>query len=199
MLVLDKVTCVKRDRVLFSDLCFTVNKGELVQIVGANGVGKTSLLRIIAGLAQPYEGAVFYQGQILAEDYFADLLYLGHKKSISDNLTVLDNINSLLQLHSYSDQSELAAAISNFSITWQQQQLAGTLSSGQKQRAALSRLLLNNKKVWILDEPFVALDKQGRDCLEKLLAAQLAGGCVIITSHQALNYNLYENYKIIEL
>lgn len=181
------LTCIREERVLFDDLSFEINCGDIVQIEGPNGAGKTSLLRILAGLSRPYGGEVLFQGEPIVrcrDEFNEDLLYLGHLAGVKSELTAEENLNFNLRISGYAqfDPREILAKVN---LTGFEDALAGHLSAGQHRRTALARLWHTDCKIWILDEPFTAIDKKGVAELEELFIAHANnGGCVILTTHQ---------------
>jgi heme exporter protein A len=187
MLAAQNLTCVRDERTLFSDLSFTVNAGDIVQVEGENGAGKTSLLRILAGLSQPEKGEVHWQQRNIRqqrEHYYASLLWLGHLPGIKAVLTPFENLRFW-----YVDRPEQAIwqALEQVDLTGYEDVAVAQLSAGQQRRVALARLWLSSAPLWILDEPLTAIDKSG---VEKLMARCVEhasrGGAVILTTHQDL-------------
>ena len=186
------LTCSKRDRTLFEGLSLVVNTGELLYLRGPNGAGKTSLLRILTGLSAPESGAVSYNGMDIAEDktdYYRDLFYLGHKSGTNGSLSALDNLSFWLAQHSTSVQENvLYDVLAKVGLVGLEDVPVRYLSAGQQRRVALSRLWLKPAKVWILDEPFTALDVKGVHLLETSMKEHVSrGGLIITTSHQPLS------------
>lgn len=181
------LTCVRDDRVLFSELSFTVQPGEMVQIAGKNGAGKTSLLRILAGLAQAEEGEVKWQGEGLSRmryQYHQDLLWLGHQPGIKTVLTAFENLSFY---HANSAESLRWQALTEVGLAGFEDLPVNQLSAGQQRRVALARLWLSTQKLWILDEPFTAIDVTGVEKLTCQLQRHTEnGGMVILTTHQPL-------------
>lgn len=185
------LTCIREERLLFDQLTLEINAGDIVQIEGPNGSGKTSLLRILAGLSEPYNGDVFYKNQLITqsrEEFHQNLLYLGHLAGVKDEMTAQENLNFNLTLHGLSiHSSELEETLTLANLTGFEDSLASHLSAGQHRRIALARLYKSTADIWILDEPFTAIDKQGVNSLEQLFKAHIKqGGCVILTTHQDL-------------
>jgi heme exporter protein A len=183
--------CVRGDRVLFSQAGFTLAEGCLLQVEGTNGSGKTSLLRILAGLSRPSEGEVLWRDQPItdhAADYQAEMAYLGHALGVKADLTALENLLWSLPLAGIRlSESEALALLSRVGLGGYEDIPARRLSAGQNQRIALARMLARSALLWILDEPFTALDLAGVALLGRLLDAHLeAGGMAIVTSHQPL-------------
>ncbi|MBU2894290.1 cytochrome c biogenesis heme-transporting ATPase CcmA [Colwellia sp. D2M02] len=193
------LTCIRQDRLLFDALSFDVFAGDIIQVEGPNGSGKTSLLRILTGLSQPYEGQVLFQSTAThnkenlqaitryREEYQQNLLYFGHLSGIKGEMTVEENLSFNIALHGDNTDGQ-AQALTNVNLMGFEDNLASNLSAGQHRRTALARLYQSNAPIWILDEPFTAIDKQGVSDLEALfLAHAQRGGCIILTTHQDLS------------
>lgn len=183
------LTCIREDRILFEDLNFSVNCGEIIQVEGPNGVGKTSLLRILAGLSAPYEGQVLFSGQSIQscqESFHQNMLYLGHQVGVKGELTAEENLSFTLALHGLPDDNA-ETTLAEVNLLGFEDTLASHLSAGQHRRIALARLWQSPAKLWILDEPFTAIDKKGVLKLEQLIQNHANnGGAVILTTHQDL-------------
>ena len=169
-----------------------VNAGELLYIRGPNGAGKTSLLRILTGLSTPDSGAVLFNGENIADSslsYLSRLLYLGHKSGSNGSLSALDNLRFWLAQHKVKcDESQLLEVLARIGLVGLEDVPVRFLSAGQQRRVALSRLWLKPAEVWILDEPFTALDVKGIGLLEGMMKSHVErGGIVITTSHQPLS------------
>jgi len=182
-----ELSCVRQDRVLFEQLSLALHAGEVLQIAGRNGAGKSSLLRILAGIADPADGELFYQGQLLrrvADDYAADLCFIGHLSGVQPQLTALENLafwRACFQLKSADDWALLA----EMGLAGLEDIPCQLLSAGQQRRVSLCRLWLTPARIWILDEPFTALDKLAVRALQCRIAEHCqAGGAVILTTHQ---------------
>ncbi|MCC3703058.1 cytochrome c biogenesis heme-transporting ATPase CcmA [Rouxiella badensis] len=184
------LSCVRDERTLFSGLSFTIQPGEIVQIEGQNGAGKTSLLRILAGLSSPDEGEVHWQGQNTRrqrELFHQHLLFLGHYPGIKSVLTAYENL-SFYQTESGNDaQDEIFHALEQVGLLGYEDVAVAQLSAGQQRRVALARLWISRAPLWILDEPLTAIDKQGVSTLIELFERHAQnGGMVLLTTHQDL-------------
>ncbi|HFK7184878.1 TPA: cytochrome c biogenesis heme-transporting ATPase CcmA [Serratia odorifera] len=188
MLEVRNLSCVRDERVLFSGLSFSLSSGEIVQIEGANGAGKTSLLRILAGLARPDGGEVLWRGESTLrsrERYHWELLYLGHHPGINAMLTPFENLRFYQQVRRATDGQAIWQALEQVGLVGYEDLPVGQLSAGQQRRVALARLWLSDCPLWILDEPLTAIDKQGVTELIRLFDQHVQqGGMVLLTSHQ---------------
>lgn len=183
------ITCIREDRILFDSLNVQAFSGDIIQIEGPNGAGKTSLLRILAGLSRPYEGTVLFNNTDITkahEDYHQNLLYLGHLPGVKGEMTAQENLEFNLSLHGMPPE-EAESALNEVNLLGFEDALASHLSAGQHRRIALAKLWQSKAPVWILDEPFTAIDKLGVKKLENLFIKHAEnGGCVILTTHQDL-------------
>ena len=181
--------CERGGRVLFRGLSLEIRAGELVRIAGANGSGKTSLMRILCGLLAPHAGHVQWKGQDISdlrEEYSRELLYIGHAPAVKGELTAAENLAFACALAGQSASREQATnALAAFGL-----EAGGTpvrrLSQGQRKRAALARLFLAGElPLWFLDEPFAALDDAAARRVEEHMAQHVArGASVVYTTHQ---------------
>ncbi len=189
MLAARNLTCRRDNRTLFSGLSFSVSAGEIVHVDGANGAGKTSLLRILAGLSRADGGEVLWQQQRIdrqREVYHASLLYLGHQPGVKAVLTPLENLRFF---HADCPQSLLWQALEQVDLSGYEDVPVAQLSAGQQRRVALARLWLTRAPLWILDEPLTAIDRSGVEALMALFARHTAqGGAMILTTHQPLPF-----------
>lgn len=179
------------DQALFEDFSFEVSAGQLVWLRGHNGRGKTSLLRLLAGLARPDQGRVTWGGVALAaaNDYPSQRVYIAHANALKDDLTVYESLQFLATLHGRDGRSEaVLEALQCLGLRKRWRSPIRTLSQGQRRRVALARLVLESRpSVWVLDEPFDALDVEGIEVVNGLLTRHLdRGGSVVLTSHQPL-------------
>ncbi len=180
---------IRGDRRLFSGLNFSLADGELLYVHGPNGSGKTTLLRMLCGLVVPAAGEVRWRGErieSLGEEYRRELLYLGHAAALKDDLTGLENLRVAATLTGDEvGEEDALAALERLGVEGCGDLPVRVLSQGQKRRVALARLQLSRAGLWILDEPFTALDKGAIAALEALLQQHLAsGGIVVLTTHQ---------------
>jgi heme exporter protein A len=186
------ISCERGGRPLFAPQSFTLNAGQAMQIEGDNGSGKTSLLRMVCGLAPTASGEVRWGGQAISEVRHAfsrDLLYLGHSLGLKDELSAVENLRvaSVLAGHSVGHEQALQALQAQ-GLGSRSHLPLRVLSQGQKRRVALARLQLSNARLWVLDEPFVALDTLAVLALQKVLRQHLAqDGLLLFTSHQAVD------------
>ncbi len=189
MLDVADLACRRGERLLFRDLSFQLPSETLLHVRGLNGSGKTTLLRALCGLLRPDAGSIHWRGENvrnLAEDYNRDLLYFGHLNGIKADLTGLENLRIASTLDQDPvDEDAILTALARIGLEGFEDLPTRMLSQGQKKRVALARLILSKAPLWILDEPFTALDVDAVDLLQRLIAEQVAGGgSVILTTHQ---------------
>ncbi|MBE2897187.1 cytochrome c biogenesis heme-transporting ATPase CcmA [Pasteurellaceae bacterium HPA106] len=202
-LTLHQLACQRGDNTLFAGLSLAVQSGEMVQLVGHNGIGKTSLLRIIAGLSQPLQGRVLFDGTPIGqqrESYLTHLLYIGHHAGLKMQLSPWDNLR-FYQRVSPCVQAESAVldALYRVGLMGLEDTALFQLSAGQQKRVALARLYLSQAPIWLLDEPFTAIDTQGQLDLTALFEQHCQrGGIVMLTSHQAVNSPLLKRLDLSE-
>ncbi|MFQ3190627.1 MAG: heme exporter protein A [Paraglaciecola sp.] len=192
VLSVTNLSVIKRDRILFENVNFAVERGGLLYVKGQNGAGKTSMLRVLAGLVAADCGEVYFCQQsidVCRENFNKNLVYFGHKLGINLTLSAVENLQYWCKQH------QVAICIKTIFDTLAQLNLVGledipvaNLSAGQQRRVALARFWFKqDAKLWILDEPFTALDTQGIELLSKQITKFLSGdGAVVMTSHQAL-------------
>lgn len=190
MLAATDLACLKGDRLLFRGLDLALDAGRMLRVAGPNGVGKTSLLRILCGLATPEYGMVRWRDEDIRrrrDDFHAELLYLGHASALNDLLTPLENLRFAIHSGGESaDDARCIAALERIGLGAQIDLPAKVLSQGQRRRVGLARLFVSaSRPLWVLDEPFTALDVAAvADLAATLEAHSAAGGMVVMTTHQ---------------
>ena len=187
MLEAKNLTCIRDERVLFEQLSFNVERGDIVQIEGPNGAGKTSLLRLLSGLSRAESGDILWEGTPIAAQrdiWHRQMIYLGHLPGIKGVLSALENLRFF---HPACSHQQIFHALEEVELTGYEDAPVSQLSAGQQRRVALARLWLTEAPLWILDEPLTAIDKAG---VEKIMSQfsvhARQGGSVILTTHQDL-------------
>ena len=189
MLEVVHLGCLRGERTLFSDLNFSLSPGELIQVAGANGSGKTSLLRLLCGLSSPLVGEIRWNhAPARGEHFHRDLLYLGHLAAVKEELTALENLQIANTFAGAPLTKEQALeALARIGLGGREHLPTKVLSQGQKRRVMLARLLVSDAPLWILDEPLTALDVHAVELIQARLAEHLAKqGMIVLTTHQAL-------------
>jgi len=190
MLAASQIECVRGNRRLFRDLSFRLEAHQALRVRGENGSGKTSLLRIVAGLSPPESGRVSWNDSdihALGEDYLRDLLFLGHSNGLKDDLSPVENLRYALALAGVvANEPDLRESLAEQGLDAIADLPVNLLSQGQKRRVALTRLSFSAEKpLWILDEPFTALDAAAVERLARTITKQShRGGMVMFTTHQ---------------
>jgi heme exporter protein A len=179
------------ERRLFKDLSLVVRPGTLLHVRGANGAGKTSLLRLLCGTSPADEGRVLWKGVPIGQqrlEYHAELAYLGHRDGLKQDLTASENLRFVLALRTATPAYALEQTLTELGLARAADLPVRSLSAGQRRRVALARCLLSDVPLWILDEPFSNLDSAGRAWGEQCLARHLdQQGMIIITSHHSVD------------
>lgn len=192
MLEVTNLDCVRGDRRLFSDINLSLKPGTLLQVLGANGSGKTSLLRILCGLLAPERGEVRWQGEnirSLGEEYFTAVTYIGHRNAVKGELTCIENhrVNNGLAGEEIT-KAEARETLGKMGLSGRDNLPARLLSEGQRRRLALSRLLSCSTRLWLLDEVLTSLDRPAVTLITSIIEAHLkSGGLAIVATHQELN------------
>lgn len=194
MLAVNNLTHAKGHKTLFRHVSFTMAPGERVLVQGANGAGKSTLLKIVAGLLSPDKGNIQFQGCLLS-----NMSYLGHQNSLKKELTPLENLAELLSLaNCLASDERIDEVLTDLGIHQQRYQLCASLSAGECRKVALAAVILKNRRLWILDEPFNSLDKVSYEKLQMYCQQHLAqGGMILLSSHQGSQH--YEGCHVIGL
>ncbi len=192
MFCVSNLSCSRGDRRLFSGVSFSLQPGQWLHLEGNNGVGKTSLLRLVCGLSALEEGEIHWQDQAVGKDpqaFRANLAYLGHQLALKDELSPLENLRIDAAIAGRQlTLPDAMKALAQMGLRGRENLPVRVLSQGQKRRTALARLLVSTAKLWVLDEPFVALDTAAQNALSQVLNGHLAKqGMVLLTSHQAVS------------
>jgi len=183
------LSCTRGENLLFENLELKVDPGQCLHLIGPNGSGKTSLLRIICGLNQSDTGEVLWQQKptLHNTNYTQDCFYIGHKDALKNELTAIENLRFIQSLDGIKDEDQLDDALAQMQILQCADLPAQALSFGQRRRLAFAKLLLVKRKLWVLDEPFTGIDEKGRRLIESLCVAHLReNGSIILTHHQGL-------------
>ncbi len=192
ILHVNNLSCIRQQHILFDKISFQLNAGEALLIEGSNGSGKSSLLRLLTGLATPAAGEISWRGQAIQDlraDYWENLHYIGHTNGLKPGLSVIENIQLMAAL---TNTNEIAATIldsvlNKLQLLHHKNTAAKKLSAGQKRRIALAKLFLFPKALWLLDEPLTALDAQTQTIFLSHLESHLEnGGIAVISSHHEL-------------
>ncbi len=179
-----QLSCIRDERVLFGGLNFTLISGQVLLIEGANGAGKTSLLRILTGFRKPDSGELFWDNEAIdnSQSFYQDTAYIGHNNGLKETLTAQENLNYAQALASTT--LTIDEALEQVGLNGYQETLVRFMSAGQRRRLALARLLCTHKPLWILDEPFTSLDRASIKLFEQFITTHvMQGGLVIMTSH----------------
>jgi heme exporter protein A len=195
VLKVDNLVGVRGDRLLFENINFELDQASVLYLQGENGAGKTTLLRMLSGLSKPYAGIISWCGENidhLAEEYYKNVLYIGHLSGIKEDLTALENLQFSIALSGKRvTEKQTSDAFDMLGLSKGLNLPTRMLSQGQKRRVALARLWLQDAPLWILDEPFTALDVSATELLkEKIVAFARDGGMVIMTTHQEFTLNI---------
>ena len=178
------------DRLLFSEISVSLESGDILQVEGPNGCGKTTLLRIISTALNPTSGTLFWRGKDISlhrQNYLQNLLFLGHLPGLKQSLSPEENLQWWRRLNANNSLLSNEEVLASMGLRGYEDVPCFTLSAGQQRRAALARLLITEAPLWVLDEPFTAIDKQGVAQLETLLKDHVKkGGVVILSTHQDL-------------
>jgi heme exporter protein A len=184
------LSCIRDDRILFEELDFKLVSGQILLLEGPNGSGKTSLLRILCGFREADSGEIRWCGEPVKDSQFYEqMVYVGHLDGVKKELTVLENLKMSLALSS-SGHYSIDEALIKVRLEGYDDVLVQALSAGQKKRLSLARLLMTGNVLWILDEPFTSLDKQGIALIETLMIEHCANnGMIVLTSHHEIDFH----------
>jgi heme exporter protein A len=189
-LILDSIAFERDDSLLFSGICLSLESGDVLQIEGPNGVGKTTLLRILSTALMPTAGKLFWQGSDVARHrqlYLQNIMFLGHLPGLKQSLSPTENLVWWRRIHRDHSPLKNEEILGSLGLCGYEDIPCYALSAGQQRRAVLARLLVTEAPLWILDEPFTAIDKQGVADLEALLIAHARrGGMAVLSTHQDL-------------
>lgn len=185
------LACVRGERILFRRLDFSLGAGEALLLQGANGSGKTSLLRMVCGLLAPAEGEILWRGKPVEREraaFHAELAYFGHMPAVKDELSALENLDFSCRFGGRPvARNELEDALAHLGLGHCLDFPVKFLSQGQRRRVGLARLLLVESPLWVLDEPLTALDHAALQLVRGLIGTHLrAGGMALLTTHQPL-------------
>jgi heme exporter protein A len=192
MLKVEKISCQKGYNQLFEDLSFYLKDGEIARVMGDNGSGKTSLLKILAGINYSDSGVIsLNDASIKTDDYKENTLYLGHNSLLSPQLTVLENLDFLTKLTPI--KGDKLQALDKIGLKNYADELCYKLSAGQKRKVILATVFLSTAKLWLLDEPFTALDKSSVEIIENAIKTHAKnGGICVLTTHQKSSLEFIE-------
>ena len=184
------ITCIRSDRVVFQRLSFSVQDGEILYLKGPNGCGKSSLLRIMAGLLQPTEGVLYWNEENISksvDSFQGDFQYIGHQNAVKGALSVKENLKIWAEIYNLKKNNiSIDDALQAFKLDRLANLPARFLSAGQKRRLNLSRLSATDSRLWLLDEPSTSLDDAGSLCLKELINSHLErGNMVIMATHES--------------
>ena len=198
LLNIKNLSCQKGYNQLFNNLSFSVNSGDILRITGTNGSGKTSLLKILAGLNAEQQGEVMLgKHPVKSEKYQQAIFYLGHLSALSAELSSIENLEFLTGLSQPVSRALLIDALQQIALKGFADEICGKLSAGQKRRVILAGLFVSKAKIWLLDEPFTALDSQGIAIVEACINTHCKqGGICIFTTHQD---SILANQKTLDL
>ena len=192
---INNLECIRQNNILFKGLNLTMEDGGLLQINGANGSGKSSLLQICTGLIQITTGKVLWNNIDISHNRYefqSNILYIGHTNGIKATLTVEENMRIIHSLTGSKSKINYSAILKKIGMSGMNKIFTYNMSAGQKRRLGLTKLFMTKSKLWFLDEPFNALDKEGKKIIENLIISHCAdGGITIFTTHQKMEIDSY--------
>jgi heme exporter protein A len=189
LLEVEALTCIRGEHVLIDNLSCAIVPGELLHVCGANGSGKTSLLKTICGLLEPESGMVRWRNEDTSksESFKGDFIYVGHRDGLKDGLTAFENLSFYQQLVTWADEDKLDEILARLNLLHHAETFTYKLSFGQRRRLAFGRLLLCAQPLWILDEPFTGVDMAGRRMMQAICFEHLENdGMIVMTNHTSL-------------
>jgi heme exporter protein A len=190
-----ELECIRRDNILFQGLNFRLEDGALLQIDGVNGSGKSSLLQMCIGLIQASEGSITWNGENITTSRYqfqSDMTYFGHTNGVKAGLTALENMKVMHALSGSKNKIDYSSILDQIGLSNMEDVLLSRMSAGQKRRVGLTRIFMAISKLWLLDEPFNALDKNGKQIIEQLIIKHCkSGGMVIFATHQKMEIDGY--------
>lgn len=198
MLHATRLAAERGGKLLFKNIDLHLQQGELLHVSGTNGSGKTTLLRLLCGLTLPTAGKIMWQGSPVSEEpdsFRESLLYIGHRNGMHADLSAAEN----LQLTTATNHSaDIKQALHAVGLAGHTSRPVRQLSQGQQRRVALSRLLLEQRPLWILDEPLASLDTQAIEWFSSCLEQHLQnGGMAILTTHQEAGFISRVSYRVV--
>ena len=198
LLSVDRLVFERDDCNIFEPVSFNIEAGDIVQIEGPNGAGKTTLIRLLTSALQPTSGSILFSGDNIADchyEYLASILYIGHQPAVKMTLSAEENLRWMSP--AATTAHEISASLAEVGLRGYEDVPCYSLSAGQHRRVALARLFTTEAKIWYLDEPFTAIDKQGVDILQARMGSHLAsGGCILLSTHQDLAMDKVRNYIV---
>lgn len=191
LLELRDFACVRDGEPLFKPVSHVMSAGDVVQVAGPNGAGKTTLLRSLCGLFDSFEGEILFEGSSLSRSrhaFLSQLLYLGHQPGVKKSLTARENLEWFAGVNGFKQAFDVRDVLSKVGLAGYEDIPCHQMSAGQHRRVGLARLYFDRSPIWVLDEPFTAIDIQGVARLEALIESRASeGGLVVLTTHQALS------------
>ncbi|MDB4089721.1 heme ABC exporter ATP-binding protein CcmA [Gammaproteobacteria bacterium] len=197
LIEIDNISLLRNEKSILENISFQIKKSKALNLYGLNGSGKTSLLKIIVGMTEPTSG--FIKNVSGDEDLFKKTIYIGHKYGTKGNLTVEENLSYALTVNSKNSQQKIKKALETYKMTRQKSMLTKNLSHGQKKKVSLMKTLITNSLLWVIDEPYSALDEESINIFNDTTKEYLKkGGALIMTSHKKIKEPFFttENYKV---